>query len=281
MHYIALNFQCDPAFSEILMAELSEIQYDTFMETDEGFQACIGGDDYDENAVKEIIERYSPLISPLNYSIEEVEKKNWNEEWERNYAPIIVADKCIVKASFHQAAEEYPYEIIINPKMSFGTGHHETTYLMLKKQMEVDHRGKSVLDVGCGTGILAIMAHKLGAKAVQACDIEEWAVANSIENFEHNDCGEIPCFQGTIDSIPDPGKQDIVLANINRNVLLAEIPTYCRLLNPKGHLLLSGFYEKDIPEIEAVATKNGLKQLSYETKKDWAMVLYQAVVNPL
>lgn len=277
MNFIALNFECDPAFSDILIAELSEVKFDTFLENDRGFQACTVAEEYDEAAVKEIVERYKQLVVPLTYTVEEVEKKNWNEEWEKNYDPIIVADKCIVRASFHSPEQAFPYEIIINPKMSFGTGHHETTHLMLKAQMEIDHKGKAVLDIGCGTGILAIMAHKLGAKSVKACDIEEWAVKNSIENFELNNCGEMACFEGTVADIPQPGKQDIILANINRNVLLAEIPTYATFLNPNAFLLLSGFYEKDIPEIERVAVENGLKKISYETKKDWSAVLFQKV----
>lgn len=277
MNFIALNFECDPAFSDVLIAELSEIKFDTFMENDHGFQACALADEYDEEAVKEIVNRYKQLIVPMSYTVETIERKNWNEEWEKNYDPIIVADKCIVRASFHEPAQTYAYEIVINPKMSFGTGHHETTHLMLKMQMEIDHKDKAVLDVGCGTGILAIMAHKLGAKAVKACDIEEWAVKNSIENFELNHCTAMACFEGTIANIPNLGRQDIILANINRNVLLAEIPTYTALLNQGAYLLLSGFYEKDIADIAAMAKENGLNKISYETKKDWSAVLFQKV----
>lgn len=277
MNYIVLNFECDPACTDMLIAELAQVDFDTFLETDTGFQASVGSETYDEGAVNEIVERYRDIVSPLSYVVEEVEKKNWNEEWEKHYDPIVVDDKCIVRASFHEPAHGYPYEIVINPKMSFGTGHHETTHLMLKAQLGIDFKGKSVLDLGCGTGILAIMAHKLGAKNIEACDIEEWAVTNSTENFMHNGCPEIRCYEGTVDALQDRHPRDIVLANINRNVLLEEIPTYSTLLNTGGYLLLSGFYEKDIPDIEQVAVDRGLKKLRYETKKDWVAVVFEKV----
>lgn len=277
MNYIVLNFECDLAYSDMLIAELSQVDFDTFLETDAGFQASIVAEAYDEGAVNEIVERYREIVSPLSYGVEEVEKKNWNEEWEKHYDPIVVDDKCIVRASFHEPVHHYPYEIVINPKMSFGTGHHETTHLMLKVQLGIDFKGKSVLDLGCGTGILAIMAHKLGAASIDACDIEEWAVTNSKENFMLNGCPEIRCYEGTVEAIPDRQPRDIILANINRNVLLEEIPTYSTLLKAGGKLLLSGFYEKDIPDIENVAHDHGLKKLRYETKKDWVAVVFEKV----
>src|SRR5690606_6097713 len=141
--------------------------------------------------IEEIVERYREVVSPLSFTIEEVERKNWNEEWEKNYDPIIVSDSCVVRASFHNIEKRYPYEIIVNPKMSFGTGHHETTFLMLTKQLSIDHTNQRVMDLGCGTGILAIMAHKLGARKVTACDIDEWCITNSLENFEINNCQDI------------------------------------------------------------------------------------------
>lgn len=159
--------------------------------------------------------------------------------------------------------------------MSFGTGHHETTYLMLRTQLQIDHIGKKVMDLGCGTGILAILANKLGAQEIVVCDIDEWCVENSTENFELNNCKNIKTFLGTVNDIPNVGLQDIVLANINRNVLLEEIPQYAALLKDEGYLLLSGFYENDINEIKNLATANQLKYLQHETKKDWAVVLFR------
>ncbi len=275
MHYTTVHFVVDPAYAEIIIAELAEIGYDVFLENDEGFQASIETALYDVHALQELVDRYKHIVSPLTYTVEEMEKKNWNEEWEKNYDPIIVSDSCIVKASFHTIDKKYPYEIIINPKMSFGTGHHETTFLMLKTQLTIDHQGKTVMDLGCGTGILAIMAHKLGAKEITVCDIDDWCITNSQENFEMNDCQHIQAYLGTVKDIPSKEPQDIVLANINRNVLLEEIPTYAQLLKNNGFLLLSGFYSNDIADIKELATKNKLKFHSQETKKDWAVVLFQ------
>lgn len=275
MNYVTITFKLDSHFSDILIAELSEIGFDIFLENETGFQASIDHTLYDKNAINEITSRYEEVISPMSFTEEKVEKKNWNEEWEKNYDPIIVSDTCIVKASFHKIDKKFLYEIIINPKMSFGTGHHETTYLMLRTQLQLDHMGKKVMDLGCGTGILAILANKLGAQEIVACDIDEWCVENSAENFELNDCKNIETFLGTVNDIPNLRLQDIVLANINRNVLIEEIPQYAALLKDEGFLLLSGFYEKDIEEIKTLATKNKLKYQQHETKKDWAVVLFR------
>lgn len=275
MNYITIQAQCDSSIADMLIAELAEISFDSFMETDDGFQASVESDSFNKEAAEEIFGRYKASHPGLQYEMQEVARVNWNEEWEKNYDPIIVSDKCIVRASFHKPDRDYQYDIIINPKMSFGTGHHETTFLMLSAQMQVDHSQKRVLDIGCGTGILAIMAHKLGAKSVQAFDIDDWSIENSIENFQLNHCDHIPCTQGTIANVPFPGKQDIILANINRNVLLDEIPHYAELLDVNGYLLLSGFYKNDVAEITKTAENFGLKKLREETKKDWAMVLCQ------
>lgn len=275
MNYVTITFTVESQFSDILIAELSEIGFDIFLENETGFQASIDQSLYDRNAITEITARYEEVISPMSFTEEEVEKKNWNEEWEKNYDPIVVSDTCIVKASFHKIDKSYQYEIIINPKMSFGTGHHETTYLMLRTQLQIDHAGKKVMDLGCGTGILAILANKLGAQEITVCDIDEWCVENSTENFALNNCKNIKTVLGTVKDIPKSGLQDIVLANINRNVLLDEIPQYAALLKADGYLLLSGFYEKDIEDIKSLAIKNQLKYQQHETKKDWAVVLFQ------
>lgn len=275
MNYTTVNFVVDPTYSEIIIAELSEVGFDVFLENDHGFQASISKDLFKKDILQEIVTRYKDVVSPLSFTVEDIAKKNWNEEWEKNYDPIIVSDTCIVKASFHLIEKKYPYEIIINPKMSFGTGHHETTFLMLKNQLSIDHTGKNVMDLGCGTGILAIMAHKLGAREVTVCDIDEWCITNSLENFEINKCQNIQAFPGTVKAIPSREPQDIILANINKNVLLEEIPHYATLLKENGFLLLSGFYEKDIDDIKNIAVENKLNFHSKETKKDWAVVLFQ------
>src|SRR6187551_3504870 len=181
MYYSRLKVICSADFSEILMAEIGEVGFDTFMETDDGFEAYVEKENYDKELLLSIKEKYK-LQTPLVFYQDRIEKKNWNEEWEKNYEPIIVDDKCIIRAEFHQPAKQYPYELIITPKMSFGTGHHQTTYLMIRAQMKIDHRDKRVMDAGCGTAILSVMASKRGAREVEAFDIDEWSVSNSNDN---------------------------------------------------------------------------------------------------
>ncbi len=281
MEFIELRFILDTEFNEILVAELGEIGFESFIDTENGLNAYIQADLYDENNITEIAQTYQETFT-FSFETIVVPKMNWNEEWEKNYPPIIVAEQCIVKASFHQIEQKYPYEITINPKMSFGTGHHETTALMLENQLSVNHKDKNIVDVGCGTGILAIMAYKLGAKSAVAFDIEEWAVENTKENFSLNNCpvdnqshNQSHIFMGTIKDIDPKSSFDIVLANINRNVLLAEIPTYTQVLAENGFLLVSGFYEQDMEDISKVATSVGLQKISYKVKNNWTSIIFQ------
>ena len=286
MEFIEIRFVLDTEFSEILVAELGEVGFESFIDTEVGLNAYIQTDLYEEKNLHEIAENYKETFT-FSFETIIVPKMNWNEEWEKNYPPIIVAEKCIVKASFHQIEQQYPYEITINPKMSFGTGHHETTALMLENQLSVNHQDKSIVDVGCGTGILAIMAYKLGAKSAVAFDIEEWAVENTKENFTLNNCpinnnlnndlnNDLShIFMGTIQDINPKSSFDIVLANINRNVLLAEIPVYTQLLAENGFLLVSGFYEQDMEDISKVASSVGLQKISYKVKNNWTSIVFQ------
>ena len=205
-----------------------------------------------------------------------IEKQNWNEEWEKNYQPIIVDDRCMIRAHFHHPDKKYPYEIIITPKMSFGTGHHQTTYLMVKNQMEIDHKNKRVMDAGCGTAILSIMASKLGAREVEAFDIDDWSVVNGQENMEVNHCTNINLRQGKITAFDFGAPFDIILANINKNVLLEEMNLYVKQMKPGSLLLLSGFYEKDIPDLLAEAEKYSLKEIRRDNRETWAALLLQS-----
>jgi len=225
---------------------------------------------------------HSKKISPrqsIDFFQDKIQKKNWNEEWEKNLQPIVVDDRCLIRAEFHQINKKYDYEIIITPKMSFGTGHHQTTYLMVRNQMKLDHRNKRVMDAGCGTAILSIMASKLGAREVEAFDIDEWSVINGQENIENNHCTNIHLKQGKVGDMKFKGVFDIVLANINKNVLLDEIKLYATLLTKGGHLMLSGFYDLDRKELALEAARNGMKEESKDLRETWALLLLKKSNN--
>jgi len=276
MNYIELKLSVDAEFSDIFMAELGELGYETFTEESYGLNAYITEDLFSEENLDSMIERYLGMTQ-ISYSFKSLEKKNWNEEWEKSYEPISVFENGIlVRASFHEPNPAYQYEIVINPKMSFGTGHHETTSMILGLQLkEINHADKKVLDVGCGTGILAIMASKLGASEVAAFDIEEWAAENSRENVALNHCENVVVRQGTIED--EPAEQyDVVLANINRNILMRDIPQYINFMKPNASLLaVSGFYEHDIADIEKVANEVGLVKIGGTSKNNWASVIFE------
>lgn len=272
MDYIELKVTCDEDFREILQAELAEAGFSSFSDTDKGFEAWSEPADFEKAVFDDVINRYHRAAS-LKYELGKVARQNWNKEWESNYEPIFVSDRCVVRATFHEPMPRYAHEIIITPKMSFGTGHHQTTRLMLRHQLNVDHQDKTVLDVGCGTGILAIMASKLGAREVKACDIDEWAVENSRENFELNNCSNIEVRQGTLQEAAFGGAYDIVLANINKNVLLDEMSSYVSCLRPNGLLFLSGFYEADIDDLLKEAGKHGLHRQAQDSEKSWAALV--------
>lgn len=271
--YIETRLTLNPDYNEILMAELAEIGYESFVESHEGLSAYIPETDFDSEALQELVERYRSLTE-IGLEYEQMETKNWNEEWERNYQPIEVAGKIRVRASYHTPDPSFEYDIVIDPKMSFGTGHHETTTLVMEQQLSLDQREKSVLDVGSGTGILAILAEKLGATRLTAFDIEEWAYLNAVENAAMNGCTHIHVFQGTIADCP-PDTYDIVLANINRNILLQEIPTYITFLAPGGTLMVSGFYEFDIADIVQKAEEVHLRLIARKTLNQWAVLRFE------
>jgi len=274
MHYTRLQVVCDPEFSEILMAEIAEAGFDTFMETEKGFEAFTEGEKFDADLVDSIKKKYKH-VSPLLFFQDKVQKQNWNEEWEKNVEPIFVEDQCLVRAEFHKIEKKYLYEIVITPKMSFGTGHHQTTYLMLKNQMRINHQNKLVMDAGCGTAILAIMASKLGGQKIEAFDIDEWSVINGKENAEINHCHNIHIQQGKITDLKFENRFDLILANINRNILLDEMKYYANALMPGGHLLLSGFYDKDISDLKQEAQKFGVLEISRDHRENWACLLLQ------
>ena len=225
--------------------------------------------DYDESVIKEIVEDHGFSDVKVAWSVQEMPDKDWNAEWEANYTPVMIADRCYVRAPFHPACQDAEYEIIIEPKMSFGTAKHATTYQMAEYVLETDVKGKALLDMGAGTGVLAILAHMRGANPVTAIDIDEWAYRNGLENVEHNHCPEVKVLLGDASILGDE-KYDIILANINRNILLNDIPTYVGCLNEHGLLFMSGFYDgKDLEAIKECCEKNGMQYVSHKVKDQW------------
>jgi ribosomal protein L11 methyltransferase len=272
--FTELSIQAPEESYEILVAELAELGYESFIEQTDYLQAYILSENFKENAIKELFENYREQFE-VSYQIKNLQKTNWNEEWEKNYSPVEIAGKVRIRAIFHEPKPEFQYEMLITPKMSFGTGHHETTSLMIENQLTINHQGRSVLDAGCGTGVLAIMAHFLGASAIEAFDIDEWAVENTQENIKLNHCSDINVFQGTMNQIASQKQFDIILANINRNVLLADMPLYARNLKKEGYLLLSGFYENDTKDILQAVQRENLHFISQKTKNNWVAMICQ------
>ena len=273
MEYVQVTLTCLEEYREILIAELAAIGFDSFLETETGIEGYVLQEQFSRDSFDEVISTYRESAA-LTVVEGVLPKVNWNEEWEKNYDPIEVGKLVYVRASFHSPQPGFQYEIVINPKMSFGTGHHATTFKLLSLQGNIDHQGKRVLDVGSGTGILAIMAHLLGAKEVEAFDIDSWCVDNGNENFELNGLST-QMGLGTIREVKPKGPYELILANINKNVLLDELAIYTSLLAPQGILLLSGFYSEDIDDLNQAASLNGLHLTTQSTKDNWAALEFQ------
>ena len=273
MEYVQVTLTCLEEYREILIAELAAIGFDSFLETETGIEGYVLQEQFSRDSFDEVISTYRESAA-LTVVEGVLPKVNWNEEWEKNYDPIEVGKLVYVRASFHSPQPGFQYEIVINPKMSFGTGHHATTFQLLYLQGNIDHQGKRVLDVGSGTGILAIMAHLLGAKEVEAFDIDSWCVDNGNENFELNGLST-QMGLGTIREVKPKGPYELILANINKNVLLDELAIYTSLLAPQGILLLSGFYSEDIDDLNQAASLNGLHLTTQSTKDNWAALEFQ------
>lgn len=274
MNYIEYNFTVSPTEmgAEILMAELAEVGFDSFEDTPTGIKAYIPKDSWNEHILQDIYLLSNPEFT-ISYQITEIEQVNWNEEWEKNFSPIVVEDLCTVRANFHPVPNTR-YDIVITPKMSFGTGHHETTYMMLQQLLPLSLEGAKVLDMGCGTGILAIMAALRGAHDIIAIDIDPWCVENATENVQQNNCSFITIKEGDVSLIA--GEQyNLILANINRNILLSDIPAYTQALLPQGLLLVSGFYEEDLPAIKEKCQEVGLTYLSHIERNRWVSAKFQ------
>ena len=274
MHnYLEFNFKINPLqpWNEILMAELIENGFDSFTEEHDGILAYVQKDLFNEEDLKNVWLLNSDEVK-ITYEFKEMPNINWNEEWEKNFQPINVADKVYIRADFHEPSETM-HEIVITPKMSFGTGHHPTTHLMIQQMLEMDFERKTVLDMGCGTSVLAIFAKQKDAERVVAIDIDEWSVTNSIENAEKNGV-ELEISQGTAENL-GAEKFDIILANINRNILISDIPTYVSVLNDGGQLLLSGLCFFDVDDILEVCTEQNLKLTNKQQREEWISLLLE------
>ena len=271
--YISYTFIVDPKepATEILIAELGFAGFESFVENDNGVISYIQEKDWSEHILDDINILSSEEFS-ISFKKEVIEQTNWNKEWERNFNPIQVDDLVSIRAPFHDNPQ-LQYDIVIEPKMSFGTGHHETTHMMIQHLIDLDLDHKKVLDMGCGTGILAIFAEMKGAQPIDAIDIDNWCYQNSLENCNRNHCEHISVYEGNASLLKNK-KYDIIIANINRNILLNDIQLYASCLENKGVLLLSGFYKEDIPIIKAETSKYKLQLEKTIERNNWVAVKF-------
>ena len=271
--YIGYEFKVSPLQPgvEILIAELGYAGFESFVETELGVTAYIQKSDWQQDILNTIQILDSPEFT-INYTYNDIEQTNWNQEWEKNFSPIIVDNTCSVRAPFHDKPNT-PFDIVIEPKMSFGTGHHETTHMMIQHLLKNDLKNKSVLDMGCGTGVLAILAQMKGAKPIDAVDYDNWCYLNSLENVNRNQAQHITVIEGDAAVLKNK-TYDVIIANINRNILLQDINIYASCLNKNGTLFLSGFYSQDIPTIQAECEKHMLKFEEKLERNNWVALKF-------
>jgi len=271
--YIGYYFKVEPLQPgvEILIAELGYAGFESFVETQDGLTAYIQKEEWYDTILNDIQILNSDEFE-ISFTSEDIAQTNWNAEWEKSFKPIVVNNKCTVRAPFHDKPNT-KYDIVIEPKMSFGTGHHETTHMMIQYILQNNFQNKVVLDMGCGTGVLAILAEKKGANQLDAIDIDNWCYLNSLENIERNNCSKISVLEGDA-SLLKGKKYDIIIANINRNILLHDLETYSACLNPNGILFLSGFYNNDISLIEDECNKHMLKLKEKIEKNNWVALKF-------
>lgn len=265
-------------WKEIYTSLMADAGCDSFMDGDSECELLcyIPEKDYQEDVFKDLLDTPQFPEVKLSYSIAPMEDKDWNAAWEANYEPVMIDNKCYIRAPFHPARPEAEFEIVIEPKMSFGTAHHATTAQMVSYLLETDVRGKAVLDMGAGTGVLAILATMKGAEPVTAIDNDEWAYRNGVENAQQNGCEHLKVLLGDASLLGDE-HYDIILANINRNILLQDIPHYVQCMNDSALLFLSGFYEEDLPALRYCCAQNGLKYVDHKTKDKWVAAKFEKI----
>ena len=280
MKYLEIKLNIDPAepWKEIYTSLMADAGCDSFMDgEDENELLCyIPEKDYQEEVFQDLLGTPQFPEVKISYTVAPMEDKDWNAAWEANYEPVLIDGRCYIRAPFHPAKPEAEYEIVIEPKMSFGTAHHATTAQRVSYLLETDGRGKAVLDMGAGTGVLAILATMKGANPVTAIDNDEWAYRNGVENAQHNHCDELKVLLGDA-SLLGSERYDIILANINRNILLQDIPQYVKCMNDSALLFLSGFYEEDLPALRYCCAQNGLKYVDHKTKDKWVAARFEKI----
>ena len=280
MKYLEIKLNIEPAepWKEIYTSLMADAGCDSFMDgEDECELLCyIPEKDYQEEVFQDLLGTPQFPEVKLSYTVAPMEDKDWNAAWEANYEPVMIDDKCYIRAPFHPACPEAEYEIVIEPKMSFGTAHHATTAQMVSYLLETDVRGKAVLDMGAGTGVLAILATMKGANPVTAIDNDEWAYRNGVENAQHNHCDQLKVLLGDA-SLLGADHYDVILANINRNILLQDIPQYVKCMNDNALLFLSGFYEEDLPALRYCCAQNGLKYVDHKSKDKWVAAKFERI----
>lgn len=279
MKYLEFSFRttpCTEVVNDVLSAVLAEVGFESFVEEPEGLLAYIQQSLYDEASVASAINDFPISDTTIDYTYTEAEDKDWNEEWEKNFfQPIVIGNRCVIHSTFHHDVPQAEYDIAINPQMAFGTGHHETTSLVIGELLDSELEGKTVLDMGCGTSILAILARMRGASSCTAIDIDDWCVRNSIENIELNNVDQIEVCLGDAAILADKGPFDVVIANINRNILLTDMQHYVARMKEGATLLMSGFYVDDIPLIKAEAERLGLTFVGYKEKNRWTVTTFK------
>lgn len=276
MKYLEFTFHttpCTEIVNDVLSAVLGEAGFESFVEQTDGIAAYIQKDLYNETVLKEALADFPLPDTQVEYAYQEAEDKDWNEEWEKNFfQPIVIGDRCVIHSTFHKDYPQAEYDIVINPQMAFGTGHHETTSSILGELLDADLKGKSVLDMGCGTSILAILASMRGADPVTAIDIDDWCVNNSRDNIALNHINNITVELGDASLLKGRKPFDVIIANINRNILLNDLPAYTACMHSGSEIYMSGFYVEDIPAIRERGESLGLEFVHYREKHNWAAV---------